>query len=209
VDGACVLTPGDVHLSTTGAEVGGWVVLGGAAVALGVVLLLLALLLRRRRGSRRGAQVAVIAALVLALFGGGQIAPAPVSAATGGCDLLGWSMLSNFPTETDLTETPTLIVAFRLKNVSNVPIAVNMRTDTKSDADGLAPFVQVDGNCAQCSPNVVYDATVGAVEPGPDFSLAPGASADIEFLVSLLPGVVDNNQEKSTTFGIIALARQI
>lgn len=212
LESACALVPGDIHLGTTGAEVGGWIVLGGIAVAFGVVLLLLALVLRRRRGAPRAARVAVGALLVLALFGGAQGAPAPASAATaGGCDLIGWSMLTAFPTgaEATLSEDPTDVVAFTLKNVSNVPIGLKLRTDIKSDPANLAPFVQILADCPACTPASVYLAAMGHADPGPEFTLAAGESVDISFSAQLLPGLGNDAQNTSATFGISAIARQI
>ncbi|MET0589780.1 MAG: hypothetical protein ABWZ77_01265 [Naasia sp.] len=209
--GACVLVPGDVRLGTTGVEVTGWLVAGGALVAAGVVVLLLVLLLRRRR-SATGARVLAASVVLLSLLGLGQISPAPASAATdSGCDLIGWSMLSvsNSGVEASLSEDPTQVVAFTLKNVSNVPISIRLRTDTKSDPALLADFIEIASECSGCSMSEVYRAQMGAPEPGSEFFLAGGASVDIRVSARLLPGVSNPTQGTSATFGISAIARQI
>ena len=210
-DSACVLVPGDVQLGTTGAEVAGWVVGAGALVAVGVVALLIALVLRARRQERSGAGFVAAALVLLSIVGLGQTSPSTASAATEGCDLIGWSMLTSSQTgvEVVLGDEPIEVVSFMLKNVSNMPIEVRLRTDTKADPDGLATFVQVSADCSTCANAIVYSDVMGALEPGTAFTLAGGASVDVRFSATLLPGLGDEAQNKTATFGITALARQI
>ncbi|BDI23897.1 hypothetical protein [Herbiconiux sp. L3-i23] len=210
IDHACVLVPGDVHLSTTGADVAGIVVIAGALVALGVVALLCVMVLRRRSSSRARGLAAAALAGVLFLFGSAAATPAPANAADS-CSLLGWSLLETSPQESSfsLGTEATDVLALTLKNVTDMPIAIALRTEIKSDADGIAPWVQLVGDCTACNPVVVYDATMGTRETGPQFSLAPGQSVDLTVSARLLDGLPSTAQDKRATFSLIAMARQI
>lgn len=218
---ACVLTPTDVRLGTTGVDVSTWVVVAGAAIAIGVLLLAVVLIRRRRKGkgdgkgsgsARTRTLAGVSLALILATGLGLGVAPrAQAAEATSGtCELLSWSLISGVGNSTTTVgAVPQELTTVDITNIANFPITVAFLTKVTSDPGALAPWVRVVGNCALCDPTAMYDDVLSSPAPGAAVRIEQGATIRVVFEGSVVPSAPSTVQNKSAVYNLIAAAAQV
>ncbi|MFD1714739.1 hypothetical protein ACFSBZ_09680 [Amnibacterium flavum] len=213
------MTPTDVRLGTTGVDVSTWVVVAGAAIALGVLLLAIVLIRRRGRGSGKGTGsgrsrtlVGVSLALILASalsISPGQRAQA-AEATSGTCELLSWSLLQGSSTSsTTVGAIPQELTTVDLTNITTFPIEISFRTQVTQDTGDLAPWVRLVGDCALCNPAAMYDDVLSSTTAGPATRVEAGQTIRVVFEGSLVSSAPASTQNQSAVYNLVASAAQI
>ena len=204
--GACVLRPG-IELGETGSDLMTAMVVGGAALAVGIVLV--AVLLRRRRPAAVAAVAVAVALALLVSQSGPAASPAQAATAQDGCELLSWNLI-DARAESDVVLGPEGrgLMTLTLKNIAAFPIDLAFATRLTEDAGGIGPVVRIEGDCAECTTPRLYDALLSDPAFGSQVRLAAGQQIQVAFTGRIDAPTTARLPSATARYDLVASARQ-